>query len=142
MKKLLIIFTVLFFNFIHVSANSVKITYDRLIYSIAQVESTHNPRAVSPCGRYVGYLQISKGCVDACNNILGHKKYNYSDRLDKNKSIEMFRIIQNHYNPSQDLLIACRIWSEGISALRKKPRHTPYYRKVMKIYSRNVHINE
>ena len=133
MKKILLLLTILMLN-LSVYANDKK-TYERLIHAISYVESKHNPKLVSPNGKYVGYLQIAKCCVDACNNILGKKKYTYNDRYDKEKSIEMFHIIQNKYNPQQDIIIACRIWSEGISALRKPYGHTRYSRKVMKIYN-------
>lgn len=113
-----------------------KIDYDRLIKAVAQVESGGNPKAVSPKGNYVGYLQLSKVAVDGCNKIIGEKKYSYKDRYDKDKSIEMFYIIQQKYNPNNDIILALRIWKEGISALKKKRQVTPYVKKVLGIYDK------
>ena len=132
MRKIFLILTFLMLN-LHVIKANDEITYERLINAIAHVESGHNEKAVSPNKKYVGYLQISKVTVDGCNNIVGYKKYTYNDRYDKEKSIEMFYLIQKHYNPNNDIVLAARIWSEGISAIKKKPRITPYVKKVLNL---------
>lgn len=109
--------------------------YSNLLYAIGQVESRGNTKAVSPSGKYVGWLQIGKVTVDECNRLLGKKKYTYHDRYDYNKSIEMFLIIQNHYNPSGDFGKAIRIWNEGPN-YNKKITTTPYLRKVWGIFQK------
>ena len=137
MKKFLILFilmlNVMMSNAQKVQNDSLKID-DKLITAIGYVESGHNEKVVSKNKQYVGYLQISKGCVNECNKLLGYKKFTYNDRYDKNKSIEMFYIIQKHHNISNDPYLAMRIWSEGASAIRTKPKVTKYIKKVLKAY--------
>ena len=111
-----------------------KVDYDKLIESIAEIESKGNPDAVSPRGTYVGYLQISRGLVDACNKIAGEQRYNYQDRYDKDKSIEMFLLMQERYNPENDMILAIRMWKEGTSAANKSRTKTAYVNKVLAAY--------
>lgn len=122
-----------FFNlnlFIHAN-DSVK----KLIKAISIVESNENPNVISKNGRYVGFLQISKEVVDDCNRICKVKKYDYNHRYDKDKSIEMFFIIQGYYNPSMDLVKAIRIWNEGPS-YDTNIKNTPYLTKIMSEYKK------
>lgn len=105
----------------------------RLITAIATVESQLNEKAVSKdC---VGYLQIRPIVVQECNNILKQrnstKRYTLSDRLNKKKSIEMFYLIQEKFNPSYNVEKAICIWNAGPYS-KKKP--TKYVEKVMKEY--------
>ena len=135
MKKLLLLLAAMLTMGIGYANEKFK-NYDELVYAIAKIESGHNEKAVSKNGKYVGYLQISKEMVDECNKILKEKRFNYNDRLDKFKSIEMFIIFQEQHNPEHNIIKALRMWSEGISRKYwKKLDHTPYTRKVMKIYN-------
>lgn len=105
-----------------------------LIEAIATLESRKNPKVVSRCGKYVGYLQISKLLVNECNMILKEKRYSYNDRYDKQKSIEMFIIIQNRHNPEGNIEKAIRLWKSGdTQCMHHKARTETYYRKVMKL---------
>ena len=92
-----------------------------VIEAIIKVESGGNPKAVSRTGAYVGILQISKGLVDDVNSYLRHKgettRYAYSDRLNPDKSKEMFIIYQEKYNKHRSVEKAIRIWNGG-------PKHT------------------
>lgn len=89
---------------------------DKVVKAIAQVESKNNERVVSANKVHVGLLQISKITVDECNKILGKKKYSYKDRYSREKSIEMFYIIQDKYNSSYNVEKAIRLWNGGLSA--------------------------
>lgn len=107
----------------------------RLITAIATVESKLNEKAVSvDC---VGYLQIRPILVRECNNILKQqqstKRYNMNDRYSKEKSIEMFYLIQSKYNPSYNIERALCIWNAGANA-KKKP--VKYINKIMKEYNK------
>lgn len=108
--------------------------WEKLIKAISAVESNHNPKAVSKNGKFVGILQISKGLVDDCNRIIGEKKYTYKCRYDKNKSVEMFNIIQSYYNPSKDMVFAIRMWKGGPNWKKNTIPTKEYYRKVMNEY--------
>lgn len=109
--------------------------WNDLIWSIAQHESKQNPNARN--GQYVGYLQISPTLVNECNKIAGHKKFSYSDRLSREKSIEMFNTIQGRYNPQRDMNLAVRIWAAGLVALKNKSVGQRAYREIMAIYNRH-----
>jgi hypothetical protein len=89
--------------------------WDNLIKAISAVESKGNPRAVS--GKHVGILQISPIVVEDCNRInklkKNKKRFTYGDRYSVEKSIEMFNIIQDFYNPSHDREKAMRLWNGG-----------------------------
>lgn len=103
-----------------------------VIRAIAQVESEGNPKMVSKCGRYVGYLQISKILVRECNQILGKQVYTYDDRYDKQKSIDMFIVFQEHFNKEGNTEKAIRLWNSGdLNCMKHKRPTEGYYRKVM-----------
>lgn len=103
-----------------------------VISAIAQVESEGNPKRVSKCGRYVGYLQISKILVRECNQILGKQAFTYEDRYDKQKSIDMFIVFQEHFNKEGNMEKAIRLWNSGDPNCMNRKRPTEgYYRRVM-----------
>lgn len=111
---------------------TTDIRWECLISAISAVESSGNPSAVN--GRHVGFLQISPCVVDDCNKISKTKKFKYSDRYSKEKSIEMFNIYQSKYNPEKNLEKALRVWNGG-------PRYSVrgtngYVRKVMRVFNR------
>ena len=136
MMKKILIFLILFVSVFKFGyCEGQKLTYERLIHSIAYVESKHNPKMVSRNKTYVGYLQISKICVREANNIVGFQKYTYDDRYDKNKSIEIFHIIQQKHNPTQNINLAIRLWNEGLVAKKQKYKETPYVKKVLNLYN-------
>ncbi len=119
-----------------VAADSVMKKWGPVVNAIATIESRKNAGVVSRCGNYVGFLQISKALVNECNMILREKKYTYKDRLDKQKSYEMFVIIQNRHNPEGSIEKAIRMWKSGdAKCMQRKSRTESYYRKVMSIYS-------
>lgn len=132
MRKLIIIFTTLFFICCNVNAKGSE--WNNLIKAISAVESKHNPNAVSKNGKFVGILQISKQLVDDCNRIIGEKKYTYKCRYNKEKSVEMFNIIQDYYNPKKDMVFAIRMWKGGPNWRKNTIPTKDYYQRVMKEY--------
>ena len=121
----------------YVKAQNTTVNYNRLITAIGTVESGLNDKAKS--GVHAGFLQISKGCVTECNRINKIKgvstRYTLQDRFNHQKSIEIFWIIQNFYNPKLDIDYMVLLWNIGNSAMKKPKRKTKYYKKVMKIYN-------
>ena len=117
-----------------------KFNWNYVIDAIAKVESGGNPKAKSSSGAYVGLLQISTGCVKQCNIILARKgskkRYTNNDRLNPEKSKEMFVIIQNEYNPECNIEKAIRMWNGGPKY--KIASTNGYYKKVMKHYLAKV----
>ena len=120
-----------------VNAKIVDDNWEDVMTAISYVESRHNPKAVSKCGRWVGCLQISKGMVTACNNIVGYKKYTFNDRYSKEKSFEMFCVFQKKYNPTGDIEKGIRMWNGGV---RYKVSSTDKYFK--KVYKKYLEIKE
>lgn len=120
----------------NLKAQNTSVNYSRLITAIGTVESKLNDKAVN--GVYAGFLQISKVTVKDCNRINKikgvSKRYTLQDRFNRQKSIEMFHVIQGFYNPKGDLHYAILLWNEGSSAMDKAKRKTSYYNKVMKVY--------
>jgi hypothetical protein len=86
------------------------------------VESKGDSKAVGSKDD-VGVLQITPILVEDCNRILKNEGFTLEDRLDSLKSVEMFNIIQDHYNPQHDYHLALKIWN-GQAPLS-------YHRKVM-----------
>ena len=127
----------------YVKAQNTTVDYNRLITAIGTVESGLNDNARS--GVHAGFLQISKVCVTECNRINKLKgistRYTLQDRFNHQKSIEIFWIIQNFYNPKGDLKDddrierMIRLWNGGPGWV-KNPRKTDgYYKKVIKVYN-------
>ena len=136
MKKFILIFLCVVSSLSIKAEGSEKNDWNILIESIIEKESNGNPKAVNKRGNCVGILQITPILVRDCNRILGEKKYSYQDRLNRNKSIEMFNIIQNYYNKEKNIEKAIRLWNGGANYSKWKTEE--YYQKVMKIYRRRL----
>lgn len=107
---------------------------DKVMTAIIQVESKGNTRAFNPNGNCAGILQITPSLVKQCNMWLKSKKskkrYTLNDRYNRAKSIEMFYMVQAHYNPSNDVEKAIRIWNGGPGYTKTGTQK--YYRRVMR----------
>lgn len=104
---------------------------DVIFSSIAWIESTHNPKAVSKDGS-VGIVQIKSVMVKEVNRICQmkgiEKRFTLADRKNKKKSEEMFWIYQKFYNPNinlndiseQEMELIARKWNGGPQGHKKK----------------------
>jgi hypothetical protein len=86
------------------------------------VESKGDSKAVGS-NNDVGVLQITPILLRDCNRILEMEIFKLEDRLDSLKSVVMFNIIQDHYNPQHDYHWALKLWNSGAPL--------SYHRKVM-----------
>jgi len=106
--------------------------WSAVIAAIIQVESNGDSRACS--GKSVGAMQITPILVADCNNILkqqgSKKRYTLADRYSVVKSKEMFLVIQQRYNPENDVEKAIRSWNGGIHYNKRSTQR--YFDKVMK----------
>lgn len=109
-----------------------SLNWNKFILAVAQVESERNPKAYNRKTDAAGYLQIRKSVVDDCNRIVGRKKYSMNDRFNRQKSIEMFNIMQNHYNKNKDFHYALKIWNPK----SKLSYHTKVVREYEKLISK------
>lgn len=113
---------------------------DVIFSSIAWIESTHNPKAVSKDGS-VGIVQIKSVMVKEVNRICQmkgiEKRFTLADRKNKKKSEEMFWIYQKFYNPNinlndiseQEMELIARKWNGGPQGHKKKATKK-YWNKV------------
>lgn len=85
-----------------------EIFIDAIIYK----ETKHN-NLINHKENAVGYLQIRPIMIRDINRIVGYKKFNLKDRWNKKKSIQMFVIYQDYYNPEWDFEIGAKIWNGG-----------------------------
>ena len=136
MKKILMIVS-LNMAVLTLSAKTPKFNWNPVMDAIIQVESEGNPNAVS--GNSVGVMQITPILVKDCNYILkrqkSKKRFTLADRYSVAKSKEMFLLIQAHYNPTNNIEKAIRLWNGGNNySVRATNR---YYKKVMRNMSKN-----
>ncbi len=113
---------------------SKEFDWGPLMDAITQVESGGDTKAVS--GQSCGAMQITPILVKDCNAILekrGEKKrYTLNDRFNLKKSREMFVLIMSHYNPTNNIERAIRLWNGGVRFTNKGTQG--YFRKVMSLY--------
>lgn len=88
-------------------------TINAMALAFAQQESQFNHTAVSPCGRWVGCLQLSEIMVREANRIVGVDCFNYDDRYDRQGSYAIFKIVQQHHNPNLEIDRAIDVWNPG-----------------------------
>lgn len=86
---------------------------------LIQVESRGDPECWRMQEDAVGILQIRPVMVQEVNRLLGWDKYNYLDRWDQEKSIEMCLIYLNRYanrawlGHAPTLRDCSRLWQSG-----------------------------
>lgn len=128
MKKLLLIILMLFIikitdsikynmNTIY-KISEVTITvnvWELLIQQIIKVESNNNHPdwQVGDDGKAIGPMQIHKIMVDEVNRIQDSINFTYLDRWSLQKSIQMFNIYQEYWNPNKDIKTALEVWNGG-----------------------------
>lgn len=88
-------------------------TINAMALAFAKQESQFNHMAVSPCGRWVGCLQLSKIMVREANRIVGFDCFNYDDRYDRQGSYAIFKIVQEYHNRNLEIDRAIDIWNPG-----------------------------
>lgn len=93
-------------------------------------ESRCTPDAVSPDGKYVGCLQISKIMVREANRLLGEDLYSYDDRYNQDYSVAMFKVVMEHRNPELSVDRAVDIWNKNCPASYRRNIHH-YYDSLM-----------
>ena len=105
-------------------------TINAMALAFAQQESQFNHTAVSPCGRWVGCLQLSEIMVREANRIVGFDCFNYDDRYDRQGSYAIFKIVQQHHNPNLEIDRAIDVWNPGCGS--------DYRSSVKKYYKYNL----
>jgi len=156
-KRVLATFFITIFAFISVvnvtavNTNEVKtadVMRDVLYSSIVWVESKGNATARSKDGS-LGIAQILPVMVKEVNRICKikgiNKTFTLQDRLNPEKSEQMFWIFQNFYNPNinwetitmSEMEIIARKWNGGPNG-HKKGATKHYWRKVSKLVYKDL----
>lgn len=102
--------------------------------AIVEVESEGEIDAVGDAGRALGVAQIHKVAVEDVNRILGYNRFVYADRLNPDKSREMFVIYTNYYGPQGNATSfqdRARIWNGGPNGHNLQAT-IPYWNRVEK----------
>lgn len=102
----------------------------KLVEAFIQVESEGKNNAVNKTSGATGCLQLMPIQVKEANRLLGRNKYKLSDRLNRQKSIEIFHLIMKHKNPDYDIHLACKIWNPKSKL--------SYHTKVVKEYEKLI----
>ena len=114
MKKIIVIFILIMnttnLNFcknrlIELPTPKLKVElseWDFFLKALIKVESNGNQYAVGTKND-VGILQITPIYVKEANRLQKDVTYTLEDRKSIEKSLEMFNIIQNYYNPNKDI---------------------------------------
>jgi hypothetical protein len=76
--------------------------------ALIEVESRNNPGAVGKTNDG-GVLQITPIYVKEANRIQKKQTFTLEDRFDTKKSLEMFNVIQSHYNKSRNIEKAIKL---------------------------------
>lgn len=107
---------VLFFGIIVVSLHSPKSHYDPMasrwelfVRALINIESGGNEKAFNERSGAAGVLQIMPIYVKEANRLLQDDIYTLNCRFDYIKSVSMFYVIQNKYNPNRDIDIAIKL---------------------------------
>lgn len=91
--------------------------WDLFVEAVIWRESRGDSNAIGDNGKAVGVLQIHPIMVREANRILAmngkENSYTYDDRYSREKSIEMFKIVQDFHNKSHDFDKALRIWNKN-----------------------------
>lgn len=91
------------------------------------VESRGDPLAVGKTND-AGVLQLTPIYVKEANRVLGENRFTLADRFDKYKSIEMFSIINEKYNPERSFYKAMRLHNPNAPDSYRKAILTQYYK--------------
>lgn len=117
----------------------VKPTYtldvEPLIQAMIMVESRGNDSAYHKGEKAAGCLQIRPIMVREVNRILGIQnselEYTLEDRWSREKSIEMFHIVNNHHNKNSRYEEIARAWNGGPNWAEKSLTKR-YWKRVQK----------
>lgn len=106
----------------------------KILLSIIKEESKFKLDAINRSENAVGLLQIRPIMIKEVNLIIGEERFTNADRNDLYKSIEIFVIYQNYFNPEWDLEKAARLWNGGRNGMNKEST-IGYAKRIEKHYA-------
>ena len=106
--------------------------WDKFIEAVIWKESKGVEDCIGDSGKAVGVLQIHPIMVREANRILAMKDdskanyYKYDDRYSREKSIEIFKVVQDYHNKNHDFDKALQIWNKNHPASYKNQIMSKY----------------
>ena len=117
-----------------------------LIEAMIWVESRGDDSAYCKKEEAVGCLQIRPIMLLECNRILALQKskleYALEDRWSREKSIEIFYVVNQHYNKTNSHELIARLWNGGPAwpnKINTRKYWNKVYRRLKKISKEHVH---
>ena len=86
-------------------------TVRAMAMAFAMQESKCTEMAVSPCGKYVGCLQISEIMTREANRVQNKEQFTYDDRYKKMDSFKIFYAVMEYHNPELNIDRAVDVWN-------------------------------
>jgi len=118
---------------------------DDLINAMIWVESRGDDSAYCKREEAVGCLQIRPIMLRECNRILelknSTKRYTLLDRWARDKSIEIFHVVNQYYNKTNSYEAIARSWNGG-PTWAQKSNTKKYWRKVQRKLKKSSNENE
>ena len=74
-----------------------------LIKALMSVDTGNNPKYVNPITGAAGILSLMLSWVAEANQVVGRQEFSLDDRFDIDRSIQIFNVVQGHYNPELDI---------------------------------------
>jgi len=108
----------------------------KLVDAMIFVESRGNDTISNKKGDCIGCLQETKTLVRDVNRILKlwkvDKIYFYKDRKNRQKSIEMFMIVNKYYNKNSNWEKIAKSWNQGMAGMYIYPKRAQAYWNLVK----------
>lgn len=109
---------------------------EKIPFAIMQCETADfDEKIINKTEDAAGVLQIRPIMVKEVNRIIGYQKYKLTDRFSFEKSLEMFYIFQDYWNPDYDPEKAARLWNGGEDGMKKKSTEK-YYKNFSRHYAK------
>ena len=105
---------------------------DPLLQAHIYKESRNDPDAYNETEEAAGILQIRPIMIREVNRILTLQKskirFTLADRYDPKKSVQVWYIVQDYWNPDYNPRIASRMWNGGTPRYKKQSEE--YYNQI------------
>ena len=121
--------------------NIVHYKQDNIIKAIWEIEHPRNSKQAIDAKireNAVGGMQIRPIMVLTVNQLVGYVKYTLTDRKDSLKSVEMFKVYQNYYNPNWDEQTAAYLWNGGSNYKNATKEQWNRMNKYWKLVSKQI----
>lgn len=109
--------------------------------AIVMTESQFNPDAVGTSQDW-GIFQITPIYAKEVNRILQEEVYSHEDAFDMVKSIEMFNVMQSHYNPNKDEDVALKYHNKADWYAKKVKTNIVFIKRMEEVRKQLKNLRE